>query len=206
MRDRRAGLLLGTAGRYTGEMSAAMLAAEGCTYCIVGHSERRRLFGETDEDVARKSPRSWRPGVTPIVCVGETLEEKQPGVTAQRVACADRRRPRVISTTISARRRGSPTSRCGQSAPASPTIPTAANETIASSALDARRTLPTRPHPLRRIDEGRERRRILRAAEIDGGLVGGASLDPRAFLTLIMNGLKKMWGDRKIAPHRSGRL
>jgi len=62
-------------GAFTGEVSAGMLGDMGCKYCIVGHSERRRLFGETDELVRDKVTALLAAGVTPIVCVGETLEE-----------------------------------------------------------------------------------------------------------------------------------
>jgi len=72
-------------GAFTGEVSAAMLASIGCEYCVVGHSERRRLFGETDEDVARKVSALLAVDVTPIVCIGESLEEHRDGATVQRV-------------------------------------------------------------------------------------------------------------------------
>lgn len=66
-------------GAFTGEISAAMLRDVGCTYAILGHSERRQLFGETDEGVARKAARALAAGLTPLVCVGETLEERDRG-------------------------------------------------------------------------------------------------------------------------------
>lgn len=69
-------------GAYTGEISAAMLAALGCDYVIVGHSERRALFGETDEEVARKLHAVAGAGMIPILCVGETLEQRNAGSTA----------------------------------------------------------------------------------------------------------------------------
>ena len=69
-------------GAFTGEVSAAQLADVGCRYAIVGHSERRALFGETDEQVARKAAALAAAGVAPIVCVGETLEEHETGRTA----------------------------------------------------------------------------------------------------------------------------
>jgi len=175
-------------GAFTGEISAAMLAALGARYCIVGHSERRRLFGETDETVARKVAALLAVELTPIVCVGESLEEKQQGLTAARVtsqvqaglgALSDEQRARVaiayepiwaIGTGLS-------------------DDPVTANATIAM---------------IRGASGGLADARILYGGsmnadnagsfcaqpEIDGGLVGGASLDPRGFLTLIMNGLK----------------
>ena len=68
-----------TAGAFTGEVSPLMLAKLHVEYVIVGHSERRRLFGETDEVVAAKLRAVLRNGMTPICCVGETLDEREPG-------------------------------------------------------------------------------------------------------------------------------
>ena len=68
-------------GAYTGEVAAAMLAEFGCRYAIVGHSERRTLFGDTDMLVAEKYAAARRAGLTPIFCVGETLEERERGET-----------------------------------------------------------------------------------------------------------------------------
>ncbi|HEY8549210.1 MAG TPA: triose-phosphate isomerase [Vicinamibacterales bacterium] len=68
-------------GAFTGEVSAPMLKEAGAEYVIVGHSERRRLFGETDETVNRKALAAFQAGLYPIVCVGETLEEREAGQT-----------------------------------------------------------------------------------------------------------------------------
>ncbi|WP_425260513.1 triose-phosphate isomerase [Rubrivivax sp. RP6-9] len=68
-------------GAYTGEISAAMLAEAGCRYAIVGHSERRAYHGETDQVVADKAQAALAKGVTPIVCVGETLAQRDAGET-----------------------------------------------------------------------------------------------------------------------------
>ena len=68
-------------GAYTGELSAAMLAECGCRYALVGHSERRAMHGETDEIVAAKAQAALAKGVTPVVCVGETLAERDTGQT-----------------------------------------------------------------------------------------------------------------------------
>ena len=68
-------------GAYTGEISARMLAAIGCEYVILGHSERRQFFKETDEVVNAKVKKALKSGLTPIVCIGETLEEREAGVT-----------------------------------------------------------------------------------------------------------------------------
>lgn len=68
-------------GAYTGEVSAAMVKAAGASYAIVGHSERRRYFGETDDRVNRKAKAALAAGLVPIACVGETLEEREAGRT-----------------------------------------------------------------------------------------------------------------------------
>ena len=73
-------------GAYTGEVSAAMLVEFGCRYVIVGHSERRHIYGETDKQVGAKYAAARKAGLTPIVCVGETLEEREAGRTEEVVA------------------------------------------------------------------------------------------------------------------------
>jgi len=73
-------------GAYTGEISAAMLADLGCRYVLVGHSERRQLYGETDAQAAAKFAAAQGAGVRPILCVGETLDERDAGRTEEVVA------------------------------------------------------------------------------------------------------------------------
>ena len=68
-------------GAFTGETSADMLLAVGCTHVIIGHSERRQYFAETDESVNKKMKAAFQHGLTPIVCVGETLQEREDGST-----------------------------------------------------------------------------------------------------------------------------
>ena len=72
-------------GAFTGEISAPMLKDTGCSHVIVGHSERRQLFGETDEAVNRKATAVLAHEMVPIVCLGETLEERQAGKTLDRI-------------------------------------------------------------------------------------------------------------------------
>jgi triosephosphate isomerase len=69
------------AGAYTGEVAPGMLRDVGCTYCIVGHSERRQLFGDTDEAVGRRVGALLAAGMGPILCVGETLAQREEGAT-----------------------------------------------------------------------------------------------------------------------------
>src|SRR5512142_1766516 len=68
-------------GAFTGEVSAGMLVAAGCTHVIFGHSERRQYFGETDDTVNRKLNAALEAGLTPIMCVGEVLQEREAGLT-----------------------------------------------------------------------------------------------------------------------------
>jgi triosephosphate isomerase len=72
-----------SAGAFTGEVSAAMLRDLGCTYVILGHSERRHILGETDQDVNKKVHAALAAGLTPIVCVGELLAEREGGRTLE---------------------------------------------------------------------------------------------------------------------------
>jgi len=74
------------AGAFTGEIAASMLLECGCRYAIVGHSERRALYGESDQLVAARFAMALQAGITPILCVGETLQEREGGVTEAVVA------------------------------------------------------------------------------------------------------------------------
>lgn len=73
-------------GAYTGEISSMMLKAIGCDYVVLGHSERRQYFKETDELVNAKVKKALQSGLTPIICVGETLEERESGITDRIIA------------------------------------------------------------------------------------------------------------------------
>lgn len=73
-------------GAFTGEISLAMVKEFGCEYVLIGHSERRTLFGETDADVARKMRATVDAGLTPVICVGETLSERENGQTESVIA------------------------------------------------------------------------------------------------------------------------
>ena len=84
-------------GAYTGEISADMLADLGVRYVIVGHSERRALFGETDEIVNKKVHAALSAGLNPIICVGESLNQREMGVTMELIAL-DRKSTRLNSS------------------------------------------------------------------------------------------------------------
>jgi len=70
-------------GAYTGEVAPPMLVEAGCTHVILGHSERRSLFGETDDMIDRKAESAYKHGLTPIICIGETLDEREQDRTAE---------------------------------------------------------------------------------------------------------------------------
>ncbi len=92
-------------GPYTGEISASMLADAGCGYCLVGHSERRTYFFETDRMVNRKAKALLRVGIVPIVCIGETLDERRKGLTLDKlekqvVTCLKDFAPHEVTRTV----------------------------------------------------------------------------------------------------------
>ena len=70
-------------GAYTGEVSASMLKENNCQFCIVGHSERRQIFNQTNEDINIKAKNLINNNINPIICIGETLEEKNKGLTKE---------------------------------------------------------------------------------------------------------------------------
>ena len=105
-----------------------MLRDAGCTHVILGHSERRQLFGETDEGVARKARAAFRHGLTPIVCVGETLAEREGSRTMEVVERQIERALRGLDARPGGGGGASPTSRSGPSAPAAPPRPEQAQE------------------------------------------------------------------------------
>jgi triosephosphate isomerase len=106
-------------GAFTGEIAAGMLADTGCAYGIVGHSERRALYGERDEFIARKAAALLEQSIRPIVCVGETLEQRDAGRELEVVGAQLRE---SLARVPAIRRSGSssPTSRSGRSEPAGP--------------------------------------------------------------------------------------
>jgi triosephosphate isomerase len=175
-------------GAFTGEVSGAMLAALDVAYVIVGHSERRQLFGEDDETVNRKVKAVIRNGMVPIVCVGETLEERESGGTETKVSEQVRRAfegidPTPAATAIVAYE---PIWAIGTGRNAEPTDAGQVVEVIRATAAD--RVSSEVGAALRVLYGGSVTpgniREFMAHPEIDGALVGGASLDPES-LALI---------------------
>ena len=150
-------------GAFTGEISPPMLAELGCRYVIVGHSERRALFGETDAFVAQKAAALLAPGLRPIVCVGETLEQREAGPHPRGARARSSRGSLAACRASAPPSSWSPTSRSGRSAPAGPRRPSSRRKCTPSSARCLRERFGARgeqhPHPVRRLGEARQRRR-----------------------------------------------
>jgi triosephosphate isomerase len=112
-------------GAFTGEISGSMARDAGAHYALVGHSERRHVFGESDEETGRKVAACFRSGLTPVLCVGEKLEERESSSDscARAFPASSRRKSRTSS---------SPTSRCGRSEPEKTPRPTTHRASIGS--------------------------------------------------------------------------
>lgn len=171
-------------GAFTGEVSAAMLKDVGCRYTLVGHSERRQVYGEADALVARKFVAAQAQGLVPVLCVGETLEEREGGQTAQVVA---RQLDAVLAVTgVAAFGRAvvayEPVWAIGTGRNASPEQAQDVHAMIRGrvAALDA-----TIAASIRILYGGSVKasnaRELFAMPDIDGGLVGGASLKADEF-------------------------
>jgi triosephosphate isomerase len=176
-------------GAYTGEVSADMLVEIGCTHVIIGHSERRQYFGETDGTVHLKTLAALDAGLTPIVCVGETLEQREAGNTEavlaeQFTAGVGALQPGQFAELILAYE---PVWAIGTGRTATPEIAEAAHQQI--RALAAERFGVTIAEGVRILYGGSVKPSnfsgLLDCPNIDGGLVGGASLDPESFVALV---------------------
>ena len=176
-------------GAYTGEVSADMLVEIGCTHVIIGHSERRQYFGETDGTVHLKTLAALDAGLTPIVCVGETLEQREAGNTEavlaeQFTAGVGALQPGQFAELILAYE---PVWAIGTGRTATPEIAEAAHQQI--RALAAERFGEMIAEGARILYGGSVKPSnfagLLDCPNIDGGLVGGASLDPESFAALV---------------------
>jgi triosephosphate isomerase len=176
-------------GAYTGEICPGMLLDVGCTHAIIGHSERRQYFGETDDMVNFKLKAALEAGMTPIVCVGEVLEEREANLTEDVLRRQCLRAFHAISSKKAERLvvAYEPVWAIGTGKTATPQLASAAHLIIRGEAAKAFGS------------EFSERLRILYGGsvkpenvkglmaeeEIDGALVGGASLDPKSFAAIV---------------------
>jgi triosephosphate isomerase len=176
-------------GAYTGEVSAPMLVGVGCRWVIVGHSERRQYFHETEETVFKKTVAALDAGLTPIVCVGEKLEERESGateavLTTQFTGGIGGLTPEQFAKIVIAYE---PVWAIGTGKTATPEMAGAAHKFLRSqieaafgeAAAAATRILyggSVKPDNVKAL---------MAQEDIDGALVGGASLDPTSFAAIV---------------------
>ena len=175
------------AGAYTGEISAQMLADMFCRFAIVGHSERRQLFHEHDDVVVRKFVKLQTQGITPILCVGETLKQREAGqtdvvVNAQLDALIERQGVSVLQKAVLAYE---PVWAIGTGKTASPEQAQAVHKMLRARVAEKDQQIAEK---LRIIYGGSVNEsnaaELFAQADIDGGLVGGASLDADNFINI----------------------
>lgn len=182
-------------GAFTGEISAEMLKDAGCAYALVGHSERRQLFGETDSLVNQKVHAAFRAGLLPILCVGETLEQRDNGlaeaiVKDQVLLGLKNLTPAQMSATTLAYE---PVWAIGTGKTASPEEAQKMHAFIRSVLSD---NFPSFVANDMRIQYGgsvkpNNASELLAQPDIDGALVGGASLNVDSFVGILTASLEK---------------
>jgi triosephosphate isomerase (TIM) len=176
-------------GAFTGEVSAYMLAEAGCRYVIVGHSERRQLFRETDDNVAKKSLMALEAGLTPIVCVGETDEDRSNGLEKQVLKRQFDGGPGALTPAEFSRilLAYEPVWAIGTGKVATPDIAADAHRYI--RACTAERYSQEVASAVRILYGGSVKpdniKGLMAQEELDGALVGGASLDPKSFAAIV---------------------
>lgn len=176
-------------GAYTGEISAPMLLCLGVTHVIVGHSERRQYFGETDDTVNLRLKTALESGLTAICCVGEVLEEREAGLTEDVL----RRQCVRAFHAISAKKAGrlivayEPVWAIGTGKTATPELAAQAHAVIRHEATEV--FGEEFAQNLRILYGGSVKpdnaSSLMAQEEIDGALVGGASLDPKSFAAIV---------------------
>jgi triosephosphate isomerase len=176
-------------GAFTGEVSPEMLRAAGATWVIIGHSERRQYFGETDANVLKKIHAAIEAGLTPIVCVGERLEEHKEGKTAEVLirqfagGIAGLTEEQFAKIVVAYE----PVWAIGTGQTATPHIASEAHKLIRSEA--DKRFGEEAAQQLRILYGGSVKpdnvQGLMAEPEIDGALVGGASLDPQSFSKIV---------------------
>ncbi len=174
------------AGAFTGEVSATMLKDFACRYAIVGHSERRQYHGETDALVAAKAQQALAVGITPIVCVGETLAEREAGQTTEvvkrQLAAVIQANGHCISEIVLAYE---PVWAIGTGKTASPeeaqTVHAVLRAQLAAATAHASRVKIIYGGSMNAANAAS----LLAQPDIDGGLIGGAALKAADFLSII---------------------
>lgn len=174
-------------GAFTGALSAAMAADAGAAFALVGHSERRHVFGETDEETGRKVVAAYRAGLLPVLCVGEKLDERRAGrldevllrqLDAGTAAIEDGQLERILLAY-------EPVWAIGTGETATPEDASAAHATLRARLRerigDAASRVPILYGGSVKPANAGE---LLAARDVDGVLVGGASLDPDAFTAI----------------------
>jgi len=176
-------------GAYTGEICPSMLLDVGCTHAIIGHSERRQYFGETDDMVNFKLKAALESGLTPIVCVGEVLEEREADLTEDVLRRQCLRAFHAISGKKAAKLvvAYEPVWAIGTGKTATPALASEAHLLIRGEAAKAfGEEFSTHLRILYGGSVKPENAKALMAEEeIDGALVGGASLDPKSFAAIV---------------------
>jgi triosephosphate isomerase len=174
-------------GAYTGEVSAAMVREFGCTFVIVGHSERRTLCGEDDAAVAAKAGAAWQVGLTPILCVGETLAQREAGTTesvvrAQLEAVVARHGAATLARAVLAYE---PVWAIGTGRTATPEQAQAVHAFVRARVAEQDKNVA---EGLRILYGGSVKAsnaaELFAMPDIDGGLIGGASLAGEEFMAI----------------------
>jgi triosephosphate isomerase (TIM) len=176
-------------GAYTGQISPGMLVEAGCGYAIVGHSERRQFFGETNETVFKKTQAALAAGLTPIVCIGEMLADREASDTEKVIQAQFKGSVGALTAEQFSRIliAYEPVWAIGTGRTATPEIAAAVHKLVrqcasvqfAASSASALRILyggSVKPDNIQGL---------MAQEELDGALVGGASLDPKSFASLV---------------------
>jgi len=175
-------------GAYTGEVSGSMLVDFGCRYVIVGHSERRALFGESSELVAQKYAAALKAGLTPILCVGETLAQREQGATvdtvaAQLAAVVERSGAQSFAHAVIAYE---PVWAIGTGKTATPEEAQVVHDFIRKRLAESDEAVAASVQVLYGGSvKGSNAAQLFAMPDIDGGLIGGASLDAQEFAAIV---------------------
>jgi triosephosphate isomerase len=172
-------------GAFTGEIAASMLAEFGCRFVIVGHSERRAMHGESDAEVAEKAQRTLDIGLVPIVCVGETLAEREAdqteSVVGRQLAAVLARLGAGISDTVLAYE---PVWAIGTGRTATPAQAQAVHAALRAALVAAHPAADAVPILYGGSVKADNAASLFGEADIDGGLIGGASLNAEQFVAI----------------------